>query len=66
MVTVWDKRNQKWVNVPESWVDAPDFNDNFSMEKDKVAPPDEPVEIEAEGKPAAVKKPARATTKKEG
>ena len=33
MRTVWDRKNKRWVNVPQSWVDADDFDELFSLEK---------------------------------
>ena len=56
MITVWDRRNEKWVNVPKSWVDSPGFEEMFSLTKVEETPLGEPV----------VKVPAKATTKKEG
>ena len=67
MITVWDRRNEKWVNVPKSWADGPDFEDLFALEKPDVD--DAAAESAPEGSvdtPPAPKKPARATTKKEG
>ena len=67
MITVWDRRNEKWVNVPKSWADGPGFEELFALEKpdvDDAAAESTPEPVDT---PPAPKKPARANTrKKEG
>ena len=51
MRTVWDKRNREWVNIPEKWVEAPDFGDLFALTK----PVDRPATMSAKKKKEPVK-----------
>lgn len=71
MKTVWDKRNKKWVNIPAEWVDSPDFEELFSLEKPAEDAPNDsedvtPVTTETPPDTPVDKAPAKATTKKEG
>lgn len=38
MVTVWDIRNEKWVNIPKRWMGQPNAKDLWAKEKPKEAP----------------------------
>lgn len=38
MITVWDLRNEKWVNIPGAWMDEPDAKVLWAKEKPKEEP----------------------------
>ena len=68
MRTVWDRKNKRRVNVPQSWVDAEDFDELFSLEKpeeegagesEKVPEPS----IDSAPDSAGEVEPVKATTK---